>query len=87
MSLEKTLIAAGADCVAGHLILDRKVMGSYVDGAFVASEDGLDFVEPEAKAAKPAAPVLTFKGKQSKAAKHADDSNADQHDLEDMLGE
>ena len=84
MSLEKTLIAAGAHCVAGHLILERKVMGSYTDGAFVASEDGLEFAETMPAATKPAAHA---KGKQAKAAKHADESNGDQHDLEDMLND
>ena len=86
MSLEKTLIAAGADCVAGRLILKHKVMGSYVDGAFVASEDGLEFAET-APAVKPIVVAVVAKGKHAKAAKHADESNADQHDLEDMLGE
>ena len=83
MSLEKTLLDAGAECVAGNLVLKHKVMGSYTDGAFVASEDGLEFAEtaPVAKA------VVTGKGKQAKNARHADDSNTDQHDLEDMLGD
>ena len=84
MSLEKTLIAAGAHCVAGHLILNHKVLGSYIDGAFVASEHGLEFAETLPVAAKPVAPA---KGKHSKAAKHADESNGDLHDLEDMLGD
>ena len=84
MSLEKTLLDAGAECVAGNLVLKHKVMGSYTDGAFVASEDGLEFAETAPVAAKP---VATGKGKQSKAAKPADESNTDQHDLDDMLGE
>ena len=84
MSLEKTIIAAGADCVAGNLILNHKVLGSYIDGAFVASEHGLEFAETVPAATKPAAPA---KGKQAKTAKHADESNGDQHDLEDMLND
>ena len=84
MSLEKTLIAAGADCVAGNLVLKNKVMGSYTDGAFVPSEDGLAFVE-DVPVAKPV--LVAVKGKHAKGTKHADESNADQLDLEDMLGE
>ena len=86
MSLEKTLKAAGADCVAGHLVLNHKVMGSYIDGAFVATEHGLEFAEPT-PVAKPVVAVVAGKGKHAKATKHADESSDDQHDLDDMLGE
>ena len=42
MTNEKQLIARGADCVAGHLILRRKSMGTYLNGDFIISSDGLD---------------------------------------------
>lgn len=83
MSLEKTILAAGAECVAGHLVLKHKVLGSYIEGAFVPSAHGLEFVavEPE-----PVAPAPAVKSKPAKAVKPADES-ADLTELEDMLGE
>lgn len=82
MGLEKTLLDAGAHCVAGLLVLNHKVMGSYMLGVFVASEHGLAFAAPV-----PVPAVKAATSKPAKAAKAVADVSENLHELEDMLGE
>lgn len=49
-SVEQFLRDAGAQCVAGDLILDRKIVGQYRGGAFVATLEGIAIVEELQKA-------------------------------------
>lgn len=39
---DKELIARGAECVCGDLILNRKVVGHYRNGQFVITPEGAD---------------------------------------------
>lgn len=76
---EKKLIEMGAECVCGDLILQRKTVGLYRDGAFLMTDDGrklLDnIVENEAvmaalpSAEEPAAATTTTKAKGKAKAK------------------
>jgi len=64
---DKELIARGAECVCGDLILGRKVVGHYRNGQFVITPEGADelenVVEVQATEVKPvkAAPAKTAK--------------------------
>jgi hypothetical protein len=40
MSQEKELIARGAECVTGDLMIGQKVVGHYNNGVFVITPDG-----------------------------------------------
>lgn len=40
MSNEEALVAAGAECIAGDLILKRQVVGQYRNGVFQVSPAG-----------------------------------------------
>ena len=55
---EKELIARGAECVCGDLILGRKVVGHYRNGQFIITPEGADelanVVEVQATEVKPA---------------------------------
>lgn len=42
---DKELIARGAECVCGDLILGRKVVGHYRNGQFVITPEGADELE------------------------------------------
>lgn len=41
MATEKELIAAGADCVCGDLVLNHVVVGRYRDGSFYPTDEGM----------------------------------------------
>ena len=78
--LEKSLVDAGAECVAGDLILNRVVMGRYRGGQFYPTDEGLMHTELPAQASPvakekvaglPHAPKGKGKGK-GKADKPAD---------------
>lgn len=68
---DKELIARGAECVCGDLILNRKVVGHYRNGQFVITPEGADelnnvveiqaTVVTETKAHKAAKAVKTTK--------------------------
>lgn len=68
---DKELIARGAECVCGDLILNRKVVGHYRNGQFVITPEGADelknvveiqaTVVTETKAPKAAKVVKTTK--------------------------
>lgn len=45
MSIEQTLVAAGAKCVAGDLILKHDTLGHYRNGEFQPSLSGLALFE------------------------------------------
>jgi hypothetical protein len=45
LSIEKTLVELGGRCVAGDLILNHQVLGSYRNGQFEASLAGIAMVE------------------------------------------
>lgn len=42
---DKELLARGAECVAGDLILHRKVVGHYRNGQFVITPEGADILQ------------------------------------------
>lgn len=55
---DKELIKRGAECVAGNLIMNRKLMGEYKNGVFVITDAGiaeLEVVEVQVKVEKPKA--------------------------------
>ena len=52
---EKTLIERGAECVAGDLILNRKVVGRYRNGQFILTPEGVEEIENVVVAGAPAA--------------------------------
>lgn len=45
MSIVDTLIAAGADCVAGDLIFANVSMGKFRNGSFFPSDEGMKMFE------------------------------------------
>ena len=73
---EKVLIERGAECVAGDLILNRRVVGQYRHGQFILTPDGADevnnVVEVRATSAAADAPKAPKSSKAAKAAKGAD---------------
>lgn len=90
---EKALIARGAECVTGDLVLRNKVVGRYRDGNFYITPEGtaeLEVEEVEAREVKPKAPKAPKAAKAAKAAKEADaaeDAAADPAaDLDTLLG-
>lgn len=86
---EKTLYERGAECVAGDLILNRKVVGRYRNGQFILTAEGVDelenvvevqaveVAEPSAKAPKPRKPRVTPSTPEQTA--------APEPDVEDLL--
>lgn len=70
---EKELIARGAECVCGDLILNRKVVGHYRNGQFIITPEGADelnnVVEVQATEVKPVKTVAAKTAKVSKATK------------------
>lgn len=59
---EKALLALGADCVGGDLILGHQVVGHYRDGDFSMTDAGRAAITVEAAEDKP------VKARKSKAA-------------------
>jgi hypothetical protein len=45
LSNEEALVAAGAECIAGDLILKRRVVGQYRNGVFQVSPAGVVVLE------------------------------------------
>lgn len=68
---DKELIARGAECVCGDLILGHKVVGHYRNGQFVITPEGADeltnVVEVKATEVKPAKTAATKPAKSAKA--------------------
>lgn len=68
---DKELIARGAECVCGDLILGRKVVGHYRNGQFIITPEGADelanVVEVKATEVKPVKTVAAKTAKASKA--------------------
>jgi hypothetical protein len=60
LSIEKTLVELGGRCVAGDLILNHQVLGSYRNGEFQASLAGIAMVE-DAQKVKQAAIIAVAK--------------------------
>lgn len=83
MTNEEQLIERGAVCVAGHLILRRKSMGGYLNGAFIIGADGLEELEVEEVEVREVKQVV--KPKKASAKAPADPMAADE--LADLLGE
>lgn len=78
---EKELVARGAECVAGDLILNRVLVGQYRNGQFILTPEGrheLDtvVVAAEAAPAKAAPRASTSRGKKAAQAEPADDAGA-----------
>ena len=73
---DKELIARGAECVCGDLILNRKVVGHYRNGQFIITPEGADelnnVVEVQATEVKPAKTVAVKTSKALKALKAAE---------------
>lgn len=67
---DKELIARGAECICGDLILNRTVVGHYRNGQFIITPEGADelanVVEVKATEVKP---VKTAAAKTAKALK------------------
>lgn len=42
---DKELIARGAECVCGDLILNRKTVGHYRNGQFIITPEGADILQ------------------------------------------
>lgn len=71
---EKELVARGAQCVTGDLILRNTVVGRYRNGVFAITPEGeaeLDVLEVVAKEAAPAKPKSEPKSKPKAVAKPA----------------
>ena len=83
MTNEEQLIARGAICVAGHLILRNKSMGGYLNGDFIIGADGLDELEVEEVEVREV--KLVAKPKKASAKAPAATLGADE--LADLLGE
>ena len=64
---DKELIARGAQCVTGDLILKNKVVGKYRNGAFFISDDGLAELEIDDVVVKEVAGAPTKATRASKA--------------------
>ena len=73
---DKELIARGAECICGDLILNRKTVGHYRNGQFIITPEGADelanVVEVEAVEVKPAKTVAVKTSKALKALKVAE---------------
>lgn len=72
---DKELIARGAECVAGDLVLHRQVVGHYRNGQFVITPEGADILQNvvdveavEVTEQKPAQRAKPRKGVEVKAA-------------------
>lgn len=79
---DKELIARGAECVCGDLILNRKTVGHYRNGQFIITPEGADIlqnvVDVEAVEVKtPKAPKAPTAPKAPKAPKVAPVEAAD----------
>lgn len=72
---DKELMARGAECIAGELVLRRKTVGRYRNGQFILTPEGqaeLQIVDVEAKPAGAATPDRERKpAKTTKPAKPA----------------
>lgn len=73
---DKELIARGAECICGDLILNRTVVGHYRNGQFIITPEGADelanVVEVQATEVKPAKTVAVKTSKALKALKAAE---------------
>lgn len=72
MTNEQKLLALGAECVGGDLILHHKVLGRYRNGDFFITEDGLKMLQAESvedatvvSATESVAPKQTKKAKKT----------------------
>ena len=90
---EKELIARGAECIGGDLILNRKTVGEYRQGRFVITSAGLDALGAVAAAeTKPAKVEKVEKvekppkqAKQAKVENPPDDTITKPLDLDSLL--
>lgn len=58
---EKELVARGAECVAGDLILNRTVVGMYRSGQFIMTPDGADELQNTVEVAAVEVPAVRTK--------------------------
>ena len=68
---EKELVARGADCVLGDLILNRVTVGRYRNGQFLLTPEGRNELDTVVQARPTAAPKAAKAAKATKAAEAA----------------
>ena len=81
MTNEEILIDRGAVCVAGHLVLRNKSMGTYVNGTFIVGADGLDELDVEEVEVR----EVRIKPKAKKAGSGVPSTNTAADELADLL--